>query len=146
MENSLYFDTNIVIDLLDSTRPIAKDSFAIMQRATMEGRSIYINSDTVTNAFYILSKQKKYTHPELIKLLKKVVNLFEVVPVEQKEVLEALTLCEDEKSAYKDYEDALQYVCAKKAGASVIVTNDKMFVSDDVPCMNSVAYMDLLER
>ena len=58
--------------------------------------------------------------------------LFDLVPVEQKEVLEAMTLCEAEDTSFKDYEDALQYICAKKVSADLILTNDKGFVSIDI--------------
>jgi predicted nucleic acid-binding protein len=132
MENNIYLDTNIFIDLLDSTRPFSTGSFTVLRIFTSEGRNLYINSDTVTNAFYILSKTKKYTSMELIQIMKKTVSIFTVVAVENDEVLEALSLCEDDATTFKDYEDALQYICAKKIGASLILTNDKGFVPIDI--------------
>jgi len=132
MENNIYFDTNIFIDLMDSTRPYALGSMALSRAYIVEGKIIHINSDTITNAFYVMSKKKAYAPKELLVLFKKMVSLFEVVAVEQKEVMMALSLCEDEGTNFKDYEDALQYVCAKKVGAESIVTNDKGFVGLDI--------------
>jgi len=132
MENNIYFDTNIFMDLMDSTRPYALGSMALSRAYIAEGKSIYINSDTITNAFYVMSKKKPYAPKELLVLFKKMVSLFEVVAVEEKEVMMALSLCEDESTDFKDYEDALQYVCANKVGAELIVTNDKGFVGLDI--------------
>ncbi|CAA6817514.1 MAG: PIN domain protein [uncultured Sulfurovum sp.] len=96
------------------------------------GSILYINSDTVTNAFYIVSRQKKYTKNTLLDLMKKVILLFSVVPVVQSDTLEAIELCMDETNKFRDYEDALQYVCAKNIEAQIILTNDKGFVSLDI--------------
>lgn len=132
MVNKVYIDTNIFIDLLDSTRPFSKESWNLIKQMTKEGTLLSINSDTVTNTFYILSKYKLYRPQELLALMKKSVMLFDIVPTEQKEVLEAMTLCEDAEISFRDYEDALQYVCAKKVDAELILTNDKGFCSLDI--------------
>ena len=130
MESKIYIDTNIFIDLMDNTRPFYEGSFSLIKSSIAEGKTLYINSDTITNAFYILNR----THATvtLISLMQKMVALFVVVAVENEEAMMALSLCEDEGCAFKDYEDALQYVCAKKVGADLIVTNDKGFVALDV--------------
>ncbi len=140
MVNKVYLDTNIFIDLLDSTRPFSKESWSLIREMTKEATLLTINSDTVTNSFYILSKHKLYTHQELLRLMKKSVMLFDLVPVEQKEVLEAMTLCEAEDTSFKDYEDALQYVCAKKVSADLILTNDKGFVSIDIEVFGTKSF------
>ena len=94
--------------------------------------SLYINSDTVTNAFYVIAKSKAYTPKELLAPFKITVSLFTVVAIEDKEVMFALDLCEDNTTSCKDYEYTLQYVCAKKVNADLIVTNDKGFVGLDI--------------
>ena len=137
MVNKVYLDTNIFMDLLDGTRPYSKTSWELVRKMTSEATLLVINSDSITNAFYILSKHKIYTASELLALMKKSVMLFEVVAIEQDEVLMALTLCEDTNSKFKDYEDALQYVCAKKIAASLILTNDKGFISLDIEVLGT---------
>ncbi len=132
MENKIYLDTNIFIDLMDSTRPFSKESLILLRHFIAEGKVLYINSDTVTNAFYILRKIKRYTPMELLLVIKKTVSLFTVVAIENDEVLSALSLCEDATTSFKDYEDALQYICAMKIDAKYIVTNDKGFVFLDI--------------
>jgi len=134
MENNIYFDTNVFIDLLDSTRPFARKSIKLFKDFLSNGKTIYINSDTVTTAFYILSKQKKYTDEKLLDIFKKLISLFVIVPIENKESIQALSLCQSKNNSCKDYEDTLQYVCAKKINATLIVTNDKNFISLDIEC------------
>jgi len=132
MENRIYLDTNIFIDLLDSSRPFAKATLILIREKISLGFILCVNSDTITNAFYIVSRQKKYSNDELLDLMKKVILLFSVVPVEQADTLEAIALCRHEENDFRDYEDALQYVCANKIEAEMIVTNDKGFVSLDI--------------
>jgi len=132
MENNLYIDTNIFIDLLDSTRPSYKQSLALVKDSLESAKILYINSDTVTNTFYVLSKLRRGREAELMLMMKKVVMLFEVVPIDDKDIMYAFDLCMDTNLEYKDYEDAVQYVCAKKINADLIVTNDKRFVSLDI--------------
>ncbi len=132
MENNIYYDTNIFIDLFDLTRPYSKYTLDLTEKFINNGANLYINSDTMTNAYYVLSRTKQYSNKELLTILKKALSLFIIVAVENQDSIKALELCEDEKFAFSDYEDALQYVCAKKVKADLIVTNDKGFTSLDI--------------
>lgn len=130
---SIYVDTNVFVDLFDATRPFAQGSFDFVKQALKEGHVLHINSDTVSNAFYIISKTKRYTPDKTISIFEKNVLLFNIVAAEQHDIMQAISLCKDPATAFSDYEDTLQYVCAKKIGASAIVTNDRDFVSPDIP-------------
>jgi len=136
MINRVYIDTNVFIDLLDNTRPFHIGSFNFIRDLIAEGKSIYINSDTLTNAFYVLNKNTNLQN--LISIMKKMLVLFIVVPIENKEAIDAFELCQDESCAFKDYEDALQYICAKKVNADLIVTNDKEFIALDIKLKNTI--------
>lgn len=132
MANNIYFDTNIFLDLLDSTRPFAKGSVKLFRKLLEQGKTIYINSDSVTTAFYVLRKMGQHSPEELCGFFRKLVSLFEIVPIQNAEVMDAFELCEDPSNPCKDYEDTLQYICAKKIGADFIVTNDQAFVGLDI--------------
>jgi len=114
MANKVYLDTNVFIDLLDATRPYSQASWTLVRKMTADATLLAINSDSITNAFYILSRHKIYSPHELLALMKKSVMLFDVVAVEQEEVLAALTLCEDDNTKFKDYEDAHYSMCVLK--------------------------------
>lgn len=59
-------------------------------------------------------------------------DIFTLVPIQSDDVEMALNLCAAEDSPYEDYEDTMQYVCAKKVDADMIVTGDGKFVSEDI--------------
>ena len=132
MVTKIYLDTNIILDLFDDGRNSSKASQTLVEDLFSEGAELYINSDTLTNTFFILKSRKKISQEKALQALEYATTLCEVVPIEKADALKAITLCTDSSSPYKDYEDAVQYVCAKKVEADLIVTNDKKFVSVDI--------------
>jgi len=132
MATKVLLDTNIIMDMFDEDRKMHQSSLALVRKLLMEDATLYLNSDTLTTSFYLLRSQKKATFKEALYALRESTHICELVTIELSEVNKALELCEDTKSPYGDYEDALQYVCAKKIHADLIVTNDKRFVSLDI--------------
>ncbi len=132
MDTKVYLDTNIILDLFDTKRHFSKSSIVLIDELLQEGSDFYINSDTLTNTFFILKSRKKVSQEVALDALEKITAFCEVVPVEKSDAQKAINLCKDSKMPYMDYEDALQYVCAEKIGADLIVTNDKGFVSLDI--------------
>ena len=132
MADSVYCDTNVFIDLLDATRPTAGQSTELIRRLLKEGSNLCINSDTVTTTFYVMTRTRRHDPETLLMLLEKTVSIFTVIAIDNQEVTEALRLCRDPDTAFTDYEDALQYVCARKVEARMIVTGDRGFVSPDI--------------
>ena len=123
-------DTNIVLDLFDNERASSEKSLAKVKALLKYGDTLYVNSDTLTTAFYILRNQKKVSFEESLYAIQETINICELISIEIEDVNEALELCTSKKCT--DYEDAVQYVCAKKIEADLIVTNDKRFVSLDI--------------
>ena len=144
MHNKVLLDTNIIMDLFDQDRRTSVYSTKAIEYLLDNNAVLYVNSDTLTTAFYLLRHQKKATFKESLNAIRETSILCDLISIEHDNVMEALTLCEDDKTAYKDYEDALQYVCAKKIDASLILTNDKGFVSENIGCMNSKIFLDSL--
>ena len=69
-----------------------------------------------------------------------VISLFALVSVDINDVNDAIGLCQDTKIPFKDYEDAMQYICAKKIDADLILTNDKGFISPDIEVKSTSEY------
>ena len=132
MATKVLLDTNIVMDLFDATRVAHLPSLKVVQEFLENGAVLYVNSDTLTTSFYLLRSRKKATLEESLEAIRKITQICELVSIELQDVMTALDLCEDDKSCYSDYEDAMQYVCAKKIGAEAIVTNDKNFISEEI--------------
>ena len=132
MATNVLLDTNIIMDIFDEERVTHESSLNMVRELLGNGATLYVNSDTLTTSFYLLKSVKKATLEESLYALRETTKICELIPIEIKDVDRALSLCEDSESPYKDYEDALQYVCAKKVDADLIVTNDKGFISLDI--------------
>ncbi len=87
---------------------------------------------TLLNIDYIANKQVR----DVKDFLGLVNTRFEVVGGINKMFDEALSLEND------DLEDSLQYISAKKMMCDVIVTNDKMFYSEEIEILTSNAFVD----
>ena len=137
MADNIYIDTNVFIDIFDVTRPYASGSVAYIREAIQNDKQLHINSDTVSNAYYVLSKVFKRDRSTLAAKLKETLQLFEIVEASKRDVASALDLCLMSDTKYTDYEDALQYICAQKIDAEVVVTNDRRFVSREIPVIRT---------
>jgi len=138
MATNVLLDTNIIMDIFDEDRVTHEASLKVVRELLANGATLYVNSDTLTTSFYLLKSLKKATLEESLYAIRETTKICELISIEINEVDKALSLCEDVESPYKDYEDALQYVCAKKVGADLIVTNDKGFVSLDIELRKTV--------
>jgi predicted nucleic acid-binding protein len=139
VQNNIYVDTNIVIDMCDNSRKFHENSFELITAYLQEEYELFINSDTLSNLFYILSNHSVLNKSEIVEKMRFINEIFTLVSIESDDVEMALDLCRDESNKYKDYEDFMQYVCAKKVEADLIVTNDKGFVALDIELQNTRA-------
>jgi predicted nucleic acid-binding protein len=135
MATNVLLDTNIVLDLFDKERLSHEKSLEAVKKFIMDNATLYVNSDTLTTAFYILRNRKKVSFKEALYAIREAINIFELISIELEDVEAALDLCENNKC--DDYEDAMQYVCALKVEADLIVTNDNGFVSLGIECIGT---------
>jgi len=140
MQNNIYVDTNIIVDMCDSTRVLHENGFNLITNYFKQNKyEIFINSDTLSNLFYILSNRSTLNTSEVLEKMQFINEIFTLVSIDTDDVLMALNLCEENTTPHKDYEDAMQYVCAKKIEADYIVTNDKGFVSVDIELIKTIS-------
>jgi len=133
MQSNIYVDANIIIDICDSQRAMHSHSFEVItDYMEQDNYELFINSDTLANLFYVLSNRSTLHAEEVLDKIHFIHEIFTLVSIESKEIEMALALCADSNSKHTDYEDAMQYVCAKKIDASLILTNDKKFISVDI--------------
>ena len=132
MPNNIYIDTNIIIDICDDKRPSHEASLTKIIALQKEMNELYINSDTYANLFYILRSRSKYKLDRVLSKMRLIASIFTLVAIEHDDIENSIQLCEDKETLCNDYEDTMQYVCAKKVGVDLIVTNDKGFVGLDI--------------
>ena len=79
---------------------------------------VFINTDTLTNLFYILRAHVKLDFDESLQKLQLITQSFSVISYSMPEIEGALEICK--KHIFKDYEDAMQYMCALKEDCTLI--------------------------
>jgi predicted nucleic acid-binding protein len=81
----------------------------------------------------VLTKVDKEKASKSIRIATKI---FHLIPFSNDEVLKAVSLMEKDKK-FRDLEDTIQYVLAKKENCNLILTNDKKFFSPDIKTLTT---------
>lgn len=112
----IFVDTNILVDVL-TQRIGYVESAKILSLYTRENYSLHASTLTFANIAYIMRKvlQGSLLYDKLVVLSK----FLCVESLTKENYICALQL------RAKDFEDALQYFCAKDCGCELIVTNNK---------------------
>jgi predicted nucleic acid-binding protein len=134
MKQSIFIDTDIVLDLLLSRQPFNIPSaklFTLIQQGVIDAS---VSSLTFANAFYLL--RKKVPADTAKTMLSTLKNWLTVLPLESSTVDKALA------SPFNDFEDALQYHTALPSGASAIITrNSRDFKNALLPVMTAEEFL-----
>jgi len=120
MSEKIYFDINIIVDLLDTTRSSSVKSQELVKKLMLEKSEIFISEDMLSTVFYLIKNKQ-----ETLRFFKTIQSKWHIVPFGAEVVQNAINLSL-EKSL--DLEDVLQCLCAKENGCSALITNDKKFV------------------
>ncbi len=138
MYKSVFLDTNVIADLYDDRRPFSKNSIEAMEILFAdENVEIYTSCDIITTLYYILSKIGK---EKALGIIEEVNEWCSVIEFANKEIQECCILMK-ENIQYKDLEDTIQYVMAKKMECDLILSNDKGFVSEDITLMSTEEFL-----
>jgi len=120
----IFVDANVLIDLIDEKRKFHKEAVKFFQNNL--GNMFYTSYDILTTIYYVVSK---YKNPLLD--IENLLKLVKIISFSNEEANKAIELIK-KNSKFKDFEDTIQYVLAKKVEADLIVTNDKGFYSPDI--------------
>lgn len=125
MANRIFFDLNIIIDVLDKDRPRFQNSKAALQKAIEDEFEIAMSADMLSNFYYIC--QKKFDCQDMTKMLLFLMENFVILEFSQDVIESAIKryeeLCTEGKEG--DFEDLLQISCAIAGGCSLLVSEDK---------------------
>lgn len=119
MVNSLFFDTNVVLDIIDANRDRHEATLEMWEHLVAEGSEIFISEDMLSTIFY-LNVDKKFA----LEFFQFIQTRWQIVPFGQKVIKDAVNLTLENSL---DLEDVLQCLCAKENGCDVLITNDKKF-------------------
>lgn len=133
MYKRVFIDANVFIDTNDTRRTSSEESLKIIYFLIENRVSIYTSCDLITTIYYILAKADKENALESIE---QIITFTKIIDFSNKEVEETCKLMREDTN-YKDLEDTLQYVLAKKTNCELILSNDKGFYSSDIEVMSS---------
>jgi predicted nucleic acid-binding protein len=123
MSIRIYIDTNIYLNsILNRDKEISKNILSFLAGVDVE---LYLNDISVINIHYII--RKSFDRDGVIDELRTIQQENSLVSVDEEVIESALD------SEFKDFEDAIQYFCAKKIDAELIITdNIKDFKLSDI--------------
>jgi predicted nucleic acid-binding protein len=132
--NKIFFDINIIMDIIEPSRENHDYGVKVLQKCYFEDLKIYMSEDMINTVYYLSTKKDKS-----IKFFQNAINEWQIVPFGANVLNQAFDF------ALKnglDLEDTLQCFCAKENGCDLFLTSDKKFVDCGVKI---VTYKDFLE-
>ncbi len=137
MSNNIFIDANIILDLFDKERAYHEYSTKVLKNLVEnKDTELFISSDMVSNIFYILKNRLKFSLEESLNIIENIIKVFNIISIDKYDILQGVNLCKN--GQFNDFEDALQYICALKAEAVLIISNDKKgFKNSDIPVKSS---------
>ena len=136
---NIFIDTNVLIDFFADRKPFSIEAAILFNYSFNKKINIYISAVSYNNIYYIL--RQSCSHTETIKMLSELNEWADIIDVSKEIIKKAL------KSEFKDFEDAIQYNCAKSlTKIEFIVTRDtKDFKASSLPILTPKEAVILIE-
>lgn len=109
-------DTNIILDVLCNRWEFLDDSAKVFKLCEVEKITGYISALSIPNIMYIL--RKELSREKAKNILAKLSLIFRIVDLKAEDLKKAVNL------DFKDFEDAIQSVCASRIKADYIITRN----------------------
>lgn len=138
MSKKIFLDANILVDFIDDKRELHLLAKTIILNGLHAGDELFTSCDIMTTLYYLSAKTDKN---RALNEIAKINSFCKVIEFSNNEIAQTCSfMVEDPK--FKDLEDTIQYVLAKKYGCHVIITNDKNFHSPDVELCTSKSFLE----
>ena len=126
----IFVDTNIIVDLIADRRPFSKFAIEIFSKAQDKKLKLYTSSHSIATTHYLL---KNYIEEkELRNVFYNLLDYIQVIPVDINTIKKGL------KSKHKDFEDAIQMLCAYPIEKMdcIVTRNIKDFRDCEIPVLS----------
>jgi predicted nucleic acid-binding protein len=131
---TVFVDTDIILDLLSEREPFYIHSATLFSRADKGEIKLFVSSLSFANLNYMLSKQ--YSTDQARKKLLKFKTLVTVLAVNDKIIDLALS------SDFRDFEDGIQYFTSIENNIKIILTrNLRDFKTSEIPVMTAEQFL-----
>lgn len=118
---TVFFDTNVLLDILDDTREHHEVALTLLQAAEKGVFRAYVTTQSFLDAAYIQTQQRKLsieTFRASVSLLSGILSVESIL---------ASDLAKANRSRISDYEDAAQLACAERIEVDYILSRDGKF-------------------
>lgn len=133
---SVLCDINVILDIFLKREPHYAASarlFTLVEEKKIQG---YLSAQSFPTLFYLLSRELK--REKAMRVLEKLRIVFRVAAVDEKVIDLSLV------SAFRDFEDAVQYYSALHAKAECLITRNKAdYRADRLPVMTPEEFLAL---
>jgi predicted nucleic acid-binding protein len=125
----VFVDTNIIIDLIADRKPYSKFAIEIFSQSEGKQVKLYTSSHSIARTHYLLKKHIE--EKELREILYNLLDFIQVIAVDLDTIKKGL------KSKHKDFEDAIQMVCAGSIEKMdcIVTRNIKDFKGSEIPVL-----------
>jgi predicted nucleic acid-binding protein len=130
-------DINILLDVLQQREPFYQASAGLL--ASVESGQVqgYVAAHSITTLFYLI--QKDQSSAKARATITNLLQFIKIAPVDESTIEQALNL------DYRDYEDAVQMICAVQCKADCLVTrNVKDYQPALLPVLQPVDFLGTL--
>ncbi len=127
MVNSVFFDTNIVLDIIDTNRDRHEVALEVWESLVADSADIFISEDMLSTIFY-LNEDKRFA----LEFFQFIQTRWQIVAFGEKVIKDAVNLTLGNSL---DLEDVLQCLCAKENGCDILITDDKKFYDCGIKIM-----------
>lgn len=143
MHKKVFIDANVILDLFECSRPFHEYSRDVIGKLILDEEvELFISTDMISNIFYILNNRYKYGFDKTLNVIEKISQIFNLHGVIKSDISSSIDICK--KHIFKDYEDALQYICALDDECTLIITNNpKDFKNSSIDIATSKALSEM---
>lgn len=138
MYKKVFLDANIFIDKEDETRDLDNNSLKVLSTLLSNDVELFTSCDLITTIYYILAKKDKQKALEAIENINKICKIIDFTNIEVNQTCALMK----ENPKFKDLEDTIQYILAKKERCELIISNDKEFASDEIELVTTKEFLE----
>lgn len=135
----IFLDTNVLIDFFADRKPFSIDAAKLFDYSFKKKINSYISAVSYNNMYYIL--RQSFSHAQTIKMLSELNEWTHIIDVSGEVIKKSL------KSDFKDFEDAIQYNCAKSFPKIdfIVTRNTKDYKTSSLPVLTPKEAITLIE-
>ncbi|MEX2231252.1 MAG: PIN domain-containing protein [Cyclobacteriaceae bacterium] len=128
---NIFLDTDILIDFLGDRKPFSRFSLTIFLNAYNKKITVYTSGNSITTAYYILSKQTTEKHAR--ELIVGLMHQITIIPVTENILQNAFS------SNFADVEDAVQFFSALTVSDMycIVTRNIRDYRKSTIPVFSS---------